>query len=201
MSHSFSLWHSNIQHCKFITKILQTYCGKTSFFVEDSTDFIQKIKHLSIVSFDVNTLFTNIPVPVALQVINSKISPYTNFTSVCKIPTKNSSSFWNSLSPTVSSASIRNPINNCGVQPWVNLSPLSLQISIWNILNPWPFLHLQHKSNGGSGMLPCAWCHQERSSQQTWKAPQLHRSTYQIHHRTLQNRWVPLPRYPDQTHS
>ena len=33
---------------KFIIKILQNYCGKTSSFVKDSTDFMQKIKHLSI---------------------------------------------------------------------------------------------------------------------------------------------------------
>ena len=79
---------------KFITKILQNYCGKTSSFVKDSTDFIKKIKHLSInpeeetlVSFDVSALFTSIPVPVVLQVINSKISTCTNFTNVCKIPT------------------------------------------------------------------------------------------------------------------
>ena len=52
-------------NAKFITKILQNYCGKTSSFVKDSTDFIQKIKHLSInpeeetlVSFDVSALFT-----------------------------------------------------------------------------------------------------------------------------------------------
>ena len=32
---------------KFITKILQNYCGNTSSFVKDSTDFIQKIKHLN----------------------------------------------------------------------------------------------------------------------------------------------------------
>ena len=75
----------------FITKILQNYCGKTSSFVKDSTDFIKKIKHLSInpeeetlVSFDVSVLFTSIPVPVALQVINSKISICINFTNVCK---------------------------------------------------------------------------------------------------------------------
>ena len=46
-------------------------------FVKDSTDFIKKIKHLSInpeeqtlVSFDGSGFFTYIPVPVALQVIN-----------------------------------------------------------------------------------------------------------------------------------
>ena len=80
---------------KFITKILQNYCGRTSSFVKDSIDFIQKIKHVSIyleeetlVSFDDSVLFTSIPVPVALQVTNSKISTCTNFTNVCKIPTE-----------------------------------------------------------------------------------------------------------------
>ena len=128
---------------KFITKILQNYCCKTSSFVKDSTDFIKKIKHLSInpeeetlVSFDVSALFTSIPVPVALEVINSKISTCTNLTNVCKIPTENSSSFWNLLSPTASYASIQNSINNYRVQPWVHLSALSLQISTWNTLNP-----------------------------------------------------------------
>ena len=115
---------------KFITKILQNYCGKTSSFVKDSTDYFKKIKHLSInpeeeifVSFDVSALFTSIALPVALQVINSKISTCPNFTNVCKIPT-------------ASSASTRNSINKYRVQPWVHLCPLSLQISTWNTLNP-----------------------------------------------------------------
>ena len=57
---------------KFITKVLQNYCGKTSSFIKDSTDFVKKIKHVSVspeeetlVSFDVSALFTSIPVPAA----------------------------------------------------------------------------------------------------------------------------------------
>ena len=46
----------------------------------------------------------------------------------------------------------------------------------------------------------CLWYHQERSRQQTSRAPQFYRSTHQIYHRTPRNRWTPLPRYPDQTH-
>ena len=63
----FGLWHTTYSTAKFITKILQHYCGKTSTFVKDSTDFIKKIKHLSInpeeetlVSFDVSALFTKL---------------------------------------------------------------------------------------------------------------------------------------------
>ena len=67
---------------KFISKIFQNYCCKTSSFVKDSTDFIKKIKHLSI-NPEEETL-----APVALQVINSKISTCTNLTNVCKIPTE-----------------------------------------------------------------------------------------------------------------
>ena len=128
---------------KFITKVLQNYCCKTSFFVKNSTDFIQKIKHLSInpeketlVSFDVCALYTSIPVPIALQFINSKISTCTNFTNICMIPTEK---FIKLLEFTLTNCifhSIQNSINNYRVQPWVHLPPLSLQISTWNTLNP-----------------------------------------------------------------
>ena len=47
----------------------------------------------------------------------------------------------------------------------------------------------------------CPQCHQERPSQPTSRVPEFHRSTHQIHHRSPRNRWTPLPRYPDQTHS
>ena len=128
---------------KFIINILQNYCGKTSSFVTDSTDFIKKIKHLSInpeketlVSFDVNALFTSIPVPAALQVINSKISTCTNFTNVCKILTKKVMKL---LEFTLTNCIFYFNIKfNKQLQGTAMGSPvsLSLQISTWNTLNP-----------------------------------------------------------------
>ena len=95
MPHIFNLWHSNIQHCQIHHSTSSKLLWQDSPFVKDSTVFIKKIKHLSInpeevtlVSFDVSALSPSIPVPVALQVINSKISTCTNFTNVCKIPTE-----------------------------------------------------------------------------------------------------------------
>ena len=114
---------------------------------------------------------------------------------------KNSTSFWNSLSPTASSPSIRNSINSYRVQPWVYLSPHHckyLHGTLW-------ILSHSYISNINQVVVHICWwcpqCHQERSSQQTLIAPQFHRSTHQIHHRTSRNRWTSLPRYPDQTHS
>ena len=56
---------------------------------------MQKIKHLlinpeeeNVVSFGVSAFFTSISVPDVLQLINSKISTYTNFINVCNIPTE-----------------------------------------------------------------------------------------------------------------
>ena len=133
--------HTTLPNSSLI--ILQNDCGKTSSFVKDSIDFIQKITHLSInpeeealVSFYVSALFTCIPVPVALQAINSKISTCTNLTNVCKIPTEK---FIKLLEFTLS-----NCIFCFNMKFYKQLqgaamgSPLSLslQISTWNTLNP-----------------------------------------------------------------
>ena len=60
--------------------------------VPENTKLLQDLsinpEEETLVSFDVSAPFTSILVPVALQVINSKISTCTNFTNVCKIPTE-----------------------------------------------------------------------------------------------------------------
>ena len=74
---------------KFITVILQNDFVKTSFFIKESTDFVQKIKHLAINAeeFSYSHLMSVLSSP-AYQHINSKISTCTSFTNVCKIPTE-----------------------------------------------------------------------------------------------------------------
>ena len=64
------------QLAKVLTKILQKYTGITYSFVKDSKGFSQYLRSVHIeqgeklVSFNISALFTSIPIPTALDVIN-----------------------------------------------------------------------------------------------------------------------------------
>ena len=70
------------QLAKFLTKILQRYMGITPSFVKDSKSFSDHLKSVNIsgeeelVSFDISALFTSIPVPTALDIINRLFSKH-----------------------------------------------------------------------------------------------------------------------------
>ena len=66
----------------------RSFINRTSYNVQDSFDFVERVKDIIIpeshvlVSFDVSSLFTNIPMQLVLQIIEDewdRISPHTTF--------------------------------------------------------------------------------------------------------------------------
>jgi hypothetical protein len=66
---------------RFLADKLKTFTGKTSSFIKDSYDFIQKTQDLHLddqdllISFDVVSLFTKILIPEALDLISKLVDP------------------------------------------------------------------------------------------------------------------------------
>ena len=93
------------QLAKFLTKICQRYTGITPTFVKNSKYFSEYLrsvyigKNEELVSINVSVLFTSIPVPTALDVINHL------FTDHIKVPEARGKYSWNWSWRTVSSSS------------------------------------------------------------------------------------------------
>ena len=64
---------------KFLTRIISPLADKTSTFVQDSGDFVEKARSIRpeegsiLVSFDVTSLFTKVPIAEALEVIGKQL--------------------------------------------------------------------------------------------------------------------------------
>ena len=64
---------------KFIASLISPLAGKTSSYVKDSAHFVTLVKGLKLgsdelmVSFDVKSLFTNVPISEAVKVIHDML--------------------------------------------------------------------------------------------------------------------------------
>ena len=75
---------SSYKVANYLTKMLLLYCCNNFSFVRDSKGLAKSLKgqkvavNETLVSFDVSVLFTNISVPVAIEVINNNFTEYVN---------------------------------------------------------------------------------------------------------------------------
>ncbi|GJQ83926.1 hypothetical protein Trydic_g8666 [Trypoxylus dichotomus] len=65
---------------KYVAKQLAQYCGNTKSFVKNSEHFIEILQHKItnedlLVSFDVESLFTNVPVEQTLEIVKQQLIP------------------------------------------------------------------------------------------------------------------------------
>ena len=77
---------------KMLARILSPLAGKTSSFIRNSTDFVKRIKETPVtkndrmISFDVVSLFTNVPVAGALDTISALLENDDSFEDHTTIP-------------------------------------------------------------------------------------------------------------------
>lgn len=80
------------QLAKMLTRILSSLVGKTNSFIKNSTDFVKRVRETPVtkddrmISFDMMSLFTNVPIAEALDTISTLLKNGTSFEDHTAIP-------------------------------------------------------------------------------------------------------------------
>ena len=80
---------------KEVARIIKPLVGSTEHHVNNSMEFTEEIKKMKLeegeclTSYDVSALFTSIPIPSALDIINNKLQDDTDFHNRTKMSTHN----------------------------------------------------------------------------------------------------------------
>ena len=75
---------------KYLANILSNVVGETEYGIKNSFDFVNKIKNIQIpeehmlFSLDVTSLYTNIPIHLALDIVNNKWQDISHYTKLTK---------------------------------------------------------------------------------------------------------------------
>ena len=112
---------------KELARLIKSLVGSTEHHVDNSKEFIEEIKKIKleegecITSYDVSALFTSVPVPSALDIINNKLQQDADLPSKPTWQLLTSQSCWISASVTLILYSKGFSMNKPRVQPWGHL--------------------------------------------------------------------------------
>ena len=144
---------------KELACILSPLAGYSNSFVKNSAEFAQEVRDMELgeedvlLSFDVVSLFTRVPVDEALEVIAQRLQ---HDHSVAKRTTLEVEDIVSSQK-CASSSLISNTriviMNRLKVRPWAPHSHLSCPIFTWSILRRWPWSQCNYGQKSGRDML------------------------------------------------
>ena len=141
MSHAFNLLHYDPS--KYIASIISPLAGKTGSFVKNSGHFIEMIKTEYIkedeimVSFDVVSLFTNVPIQESIQIIQLLLPKNEELENRTELSVEIVSNLLELCLSSIYFCYKGFFTHKRRDQPWVPKFHLSLLTFTWNFLKKW----------------------------------------------------------------
>ena len=114
---------------RYLAGVLSPLWGKTSHFVRNSHDFVEKIRGMDVntedklISFDVKSLFTKVPIDLSLQIIRRRLARTLTWSNVHPSMYLPLRILQNSVSGQRTSCTVMSSLSRRKGQPWDLLSP------------------------------------------------------------------------------